>query len=515
MRTHAASSSFAAVTALALLATFTVGGCGGHQVEQKPLHADLPLHVLSTPPKAKGKATAREGAPAPLSQKESVIQRPTRKTLPSGLSVAVLESHALPIVQLRVLIHAGNGYGAPAVAEVTADLLKDGGAGAWTSAEVLRRVETMGGDLGVSVRTDATVLSIAVPKDKLKEALAILGEVVGAPRFDAAELGKLKERLVDEAESRARQSGGFTAQRVAFSTFYTGPYGHYDVLASEVKKVTAKDVADFHKKFFVAKNMEVVVAGDVEPDAATSEVAKAFGKLRADAAPDVAFPAPRPAEKRRVIIADRPKSVQSDIYVVGVAPERKSPKFPAMRVANQVLGGGVAGRLFADVRESRSLAYSTGSQIIDVAHGPMLTFATAGTQSGKTVDAVQGLLDNLGKMQSGVTATENDGARRYLADIFAVRLETLGALADLYVAKDTIGLPDEYYDGYKKELREMSIEATNAAAKELFDPEHVVIIVAGDASVIAEGLRKFGEVTVTNPEADFAVTRTLPAATAQ
>jgi len=467
---------------------------------------------MAGPTKAKGTSQTRESPPSPLTQKESVIPKPTRKTLPSGLSVAVLESHALPIVQLRVLVHAGNGYGAPAVAEVTADLLKDGGAGNMTSAEVLRRVETMGGDLSVDVRTDATVLSLAVPKDKMKEALSILGEVTTTPRFDGTELGKLKERLIDEADSRARQSGGFMAQRLAFSTFYTGPYGHYDVLSSEVKKVSAKDVADFHKKFYVAKNVEVVVAGDFDTEGATNEVSKAFGKLRAEAAPEVTFPAPKAADKRRVIVADRPKSVQSDIYVVGLAPERKSPKYPAMRVANQVLGGGVAGRLFADVRESRSLAYSTGSQIVDVAHGPMLTFATAGTQTPKTVDAVQGLLDNLGKMQSGVTATENDGARRYLADIFAVRLETLGALADLYVAKDTIGLPDDYYDGYKKELRETTIEATNSEAKELFDPDHVVIIVAGDASVIGEGLRKFGEVTVMNPEADFAIVKTLPAA---
>jgi predicted Zn-dependent peptidase len=283
------------------------------------------------------------------------------------------------------------------------------------------------------------------------------------------------------------------------------------VLASEVTKVSARDVQDFHRKFYVAKNMEVVVAGDVEPAVATTEVARAFGRVRGDAAPEVSFPPPKAPEKRRVLIANRPKSVQSDIYVVGVAPERKSPKFPSMRVANQVLGGGVAGRLFADVRESRSLAYSTGSQLIDVAHGPMLTFATAGTQTAKTVDAVQGLLDNLGKMRSGVTGTENDGARRFLADIFAVRLETLGALADLYVAKDTLGLPDDYYDGYRKELREMTVEQTNASAKELFDPEHVLVIVAGDASKIAEGLRKLGDVTVVDPEADFAVTKTLTA----
>jgi predicted Zn-dependent peptidase len=215
----------------------------------------------------------------------------------------------------------------------------------------------------------------------------------------------------------------------------------------------------------------------------------------------------------RVFVAYRAMSVLSDVYVVGLAPERQTPMYPALRVANQVLGGGVQGRLFADVRESRSLAYSTGSSIVEVAHGQMMTFATAGTQTPKTVDAVQGILDNLDKIRNGgATDSENEASRRYLADIFAVRLETLGALADLYVGKDTLGLDDDYYDKYRAALREMKTDATNAAAKTLFDPATSVIIVAGDASQIAEGLRKFGEVTIVDPEKDFAVVKTLPAA---
>jgi predicted Zn-dependent peptidase len=495
-------------------APFASNGCGGDKPPPTTPHADLPLHVLATPPKQAGPKTQdREAPPGPLASKDATIPKPARTTLPSGLGVAVIESHALPIAQIRVLVHAGNGYGAPAVARVTADMLKDGGTRSMSSADLLRRVETLGADLGVDVRTDATVLSLAVPKDKLGEALSIMGEVVSAPRFDQGELKKLKDRLVDESESRARQSGGFMATRLAFATVYQGPYSRYDVLASEVKNVSAKDVTDFHKKMFVAKNMEVIVAGDVDAKDTQEAVKKAFSQLSGDKPQDATFPAVAGPLKRRVIVADRPKSVQSDVYVVGLAPERQTPAYPALRVANQVLGGGVQGRLFADVRESRSLAYSTGSSIVEVAHQQMMTFATAGTQTPKTMDAVQGILDNLDKIRNGtITDSENEGARRYLADIFAVRLETLGALADLYISKDTLGLDDDYYDKYRAALRDMKAPDASAAAKDLFDPAHSVIIVAGDASQIAEGLRKFGEVTVVDPEKDFAVVKTLPAA---
>ena len=81
-----------------------------------------------------------------------------------------------------------------------------------------------------------------------------------------------------------------------------------------------------------------------------------------------------------------------------VAPPRSSQDYPDLSVANQVLGGGVASRLFGDVREQRSLAYSTGSRILEVAQGKEPIFAYAGTATKKTGLAVQGILENLDKM---------------------------------------------------------------------------------------------------------------------
>ena len=47
------------------------------------------------------------------------------------------------------------------LANMTARMLKDGGAGRWSSKDLLAKVETLGGDLAIEVGPDSTVLSLA------------------------------------------------------------------------------------------------------------------------------------------------------------------------------------------------------------------------------------------------------------------------------------------------------------------------------------------------------------------
>jgi zinc protease len=354
---------------------------------------------------------------------------------------------------------------------------------------------------------------MGVTKQNLGEALELLSEVVREPRFDPTELGKLKARASDEASEKARGDGSWTATRVMFHELFPpgSPYATYEATSDEIAKVTGAEVAAFHRRFYVPKATLVVVAGDVDPAAARAAVDRSFGAWQGGASPALDFPAPRPLTKRRVIVANRPKSSQSDIYVVSIAPERKSAEWPAVRVANQVLGGGPGARLFQDVREQRSLAYSTRSTTLELAHGGVPVLAYAGTQTPKTADAVQGILDNLDRIaKEAPSASEVDGARRFLSDIFAVRMETLGAIGDMVVLAHTLGLPDGYWDQYRRAVRETTPEAAGHAARDVFHPEGALVVVAGDADVIAAPLARFGEVTVVDPEHDFAVVKTMP-----
>lgn len=491
-----------------------LSACGAHQASFGPKKVEIPIGD-TTPRTKNGVPIKREAPPSPLASKDSPFPKTQRTTLPSGTDLVVAKAGALPIVQVRVLVRAGANYAQPGAAEICAEMLKDGGSRSMTSAQLLEKLESLGASLGVDTDMDKTVFSIAVLKEKLDPALAILGEMITAPRFDDGELQKLKARLTDDADDNAKADGQWMAMRVAHRELFSdkNPYAVYDLLPSEIAKITGQTIRDFHKRFYVAKNVELVLVGDVEQAQGETLAKKHFGSLGAGEPPKVEFPASIPPAKRRVVVVNRPKSAQSEVFVMSLAPVRTSADWPEMRVANQVLGGGPASRLFNDVREQRSLAYSTNSQIMELAHGNQPHYAYAGTKTPSTFAAVQGLLENLDKMSAvPISEGELSSARRFLSDIFAVRVETIGSIANLLVTQDALGLGDGYWDKYREAVRGVDAARARGAAKKLFGSQKVVIVVAGDADAIQADLAKLGEVVVVDPTKDFATTSTLPPA---
>jgi predicted Zn-dependent peptidase len=462
---------------------------------------------------------ARESPPESGPARETPFPKIEHQDLANGLALDVVQAHTLPIVQIRVLVKSGGAADGDntGLASITAKMLKDGGAGRYASKDLLAKIETLGADLGIEVGPDSTVLSLAVAKAHFDEAVDLLGTVTREPRFDDQEFGKLKKRQVQKLADKAKSSGTWAATMLLWRELYrlpTGlhPYASYDAVPSELAKITTQTCRDFYKKNFTPKNTEIVVGGDIDSDTARKSVERAFGTWKGADAPTLTFAEATPPEHPKILLADRPKSAQSDIYVGTLGPTRKDESWTAVKVANQILGGGVSGRLFLDVREKRSLAYNTRSSVGELARGPVPITAYAGTQTAKTGLAVQALLDNLKRISTDAPSDDElNTARRYLSDIFAVRMETIGSVADMVVSLKVLGLPDDYYDEYRKEIRTVSGDQSLKAIGEHVREGHTIIAVAGDAERIGPVLSHFGEVIVYNPEKEFERVRTIPA----
>ncbi len=494
----------------------TAIGCGGSNAASfGPGKVDIPVSDGTSKGKTKKTTSTREAPPPSGAAKEAPFPTVARSKLPNGLGVDVVTSRALPVVQVRVLVRAGAGFAAPGVGQVTAQLLKDGGTRSLSSAELLRRVETLGANLSIHCDMDGTVLALALTKDQLDAGLGLLSQVVREPRFDDGELKKTKARMTDDAEDVARSSGSWTAMWLVFRELFPEkhPYATYGLLPSHIAKIDGTLVRDFHRRFYVPKATTLVLAGDIDEAQGKELATKHFGAWTGGDPPKIEFGEPTPPKTTKVLVAHRPKSVQSDVFVAMLAPERRSDVWPHVRVANQVLGGGVASRLFADVREQRSLAYRTNAQIHELSHGKQPVVLYAGTQTNKTPDAVAGLLENVARMTSSPpTSEETTTARRYLSDIFAIRMETIGAIAEMVVTQELLGLPDGYWDAYKKALRATEPDDVKTAATTLYGAPNLLISVAGDADAIAPALAKYGDVTVVDAEKEFKVVKNIPQA---
>jgi zinc protease len=469
--------------------------------------------------------------PAPLPGKDPLNDPPAsgitpsasfptiaRRTLASGLEIAVVSRKTLPIIELRLLFRSGMASDGvkPGVAAVAGELTKAGGAGPWNAEALLERAESLGADLSVLTDRDSTRIALGVTTPDLEPALDILSAVAMKPRFDPKEFTKLRTREVEQASSAAKSSAGYAAAMILYRELFDvptaiHPYSRYHALPAELAKLTLADCKAWHKQHMTPKNAILIAAGDIDPDQLAKAAERAFAGWQGEKPEAPRFIEPMPEAERHLYLVDRPGSGQAQVMVGRLGPERQTPDWPSLAVLNQVLGGGVAGRLFLDVREKRSLAYSTGSSIEEPAHSPVPIVLSAGTQTNKAPQAVQALLDNLQRMgQNPPSPAEIETASRYLSDSFLFKTETAGALAEMTAKLSVLSLPDDYYDEYRRAVRTIDGATAVAKAGKFFSGDHVVIVVAGDAEKLSQRLTHFAKVIIVDPQKGFVPGRMLP-----
>lgn len=437
--------------------------------------------------------------------------------LATGLEVRTVERHNLPIVELRLVMLSGSASDGdkPGVAVVAGELLKAGGAGPWDARQLLEHAESLGANLSVVTDRDSTTVSISVTTKNLQPALDVIAALVQKPRFAPVEFTKLRQREIERVSSLSRTDPGWIASMVMFRELYelpTGvhPYARFDTTAADLAKLTLEDCRAWYRTHVTPRNATLVIAGDVTPDTARAAAERAFGAWKGGTPPRPSYTAPVLPKQRTIFVVDRPESPQSQIFVVTLGPERSSEEWAALRTTNQILGGGVAGRLFLDVREKRSLAYSTGSRVEEVANGPVPVLLSAGTQTPKAGLTVQALLEHVDRLAKGAPDEDETAvATRYLADSFLITMESIGAVASMTARLKVLSLPDDYYDDYRARVRSIEPGSVRAVSQRYFDSARTLIVAAGDAKRIAAPLSHFGPVKVIDPGQGFVVKSTV------
>ena len=484
----------------------------------------------NAPPKPAGPA-APPAPPASPARTDPLAEAPPRgitpdapfprivhRELANGLKLRIVPRKAYPVVEFRLIVFSGQASDEqqPGLAAVAGEMLKAGGAGPWGARELVDQAESLGADLNVLTDRDSTRVTLGVTTANVNAALDLLGAVAQRPRFSPVEFGKLRQREIERVKSSARASAGWAASMVLYRELYElptsiHPYARYDALPADFEKLTLEQVRSWHRRHFTPRNAVLVIAGDVDPGAIEKSVAEVFKGWKGERPAPTSFSDPMPDPEQTLFVVDRPGSGQSQVYVGMLGPERQSEDWTALVATNQILGGGVSGRLFMDVREKRSLAYSTGSSVEEPAHARVPIVLSAGTQTAKTALAVKALLENLEKIgKTAPSDAELETASRYLSDSFLFRMETAGAIAELTTRLAVLDLPDDYYDEYRKAVRKLDATRVGKTAERYFQPKGAVVVVAGDASKIAKPLTHFGKVTIIDPEQGFAVGQQLP-----
>lgn len=419
-------------------------------------------------------------------------------TTSSGLALNTVHFGQLPIVYLRLTIRSGSSTDPddlPGVAHFVSQMLKEG-TRRRTSAQIAEEIEFLGADLVVGDDEENLYVMVRALSEHLDEAMELLADVVRNPRFREGELRRLKARELDRLRLSARQPR-YLARRTIYRELYgEHPYAVTDTNPDAVGRMRRSDLQSWHRANVVPSNSFLVAVGNVDPAAVQSAAEEHFRGWRNRAVAETTYADPPQRTSRSVIIVDRPSSEQSTIYVGNLALSRNSDDYVPLRVANQVLGGSAASRLFMDLREQRSLtygAYSVVGERIQVA--PFIAYARV--RNEVTEAAVAGFMEHLDRIVAEeAPAEEIVNAQRYLSDSFPLQIETASRIAFMIEELRVYGLADDYWDGYRSAIRAVTPAQAHAAARAYIRPSQGLIVAVGRATEIVEPLRRYGPVRV-------------------
>ena len=432
-----------------------------------------------------------------------VLPKAQEATLSNGLRVALLEDHKIPTFSLQLLL-TGGGLDDPAdqrgVAMVTASLLREGTTQR-TSRQIAEQLATLGGFFSASASPSSgeTSISMGGLSDKADQILAIAADVVRNPAFPDAELAKYKSRFLSQLQQQ-RATPAFVAQEEFMRAVYGTHPGSFVVPQENVlRALTRADLASYHKAHYMPNNGIVLAYGDFKLGDLVQKLERAFGDWPKGQARTISLPALTPPGKSRVLLVDRPGSVQTSLWLGGLGIERRSDDYFAVLVMNHILGGGPASRLFVNLREKKGYTYGVYS-VFNGSRFPGVMLASMDVRTDVTDPALQDLAAELRRMGSEpVPEDELKNAKRALIGGFALSLDSPQTLISNLATQKIYNLPPDYWDAYPQRVEAITAADVQRVAKKYYDAGKLQIVAVGDGAAVKQVLEKYG--TVETPAA--------------
>jgi zinc protease len=422
-------------------------------------------------------------------------------TLPSGAGVWLVESPAVPMVDVRIDFDAG-GRRDPApqagLAAASAAMMGKGvhaaaaggpaGAGAYDAALDENALGEAWADLGASFggadggdRVSFSLRSLTYP-DLLARAAALAARQLAEPAFPADVWTQERERLaaaLREANTRPATIAGRTFNQAVFGSH---PYGH-DTDEQTLARIAVADLQAWHARYLQSCRAKVSIVGAVTRAQADALATQLLARLPTAGAggcaplPPVPEVQPLAAAVEKSIPFD---SAQAHVLIGQPGFRRDDPDFFALTVGNYTLGGGgFVSRLTTEVREKRALSYSVYSYFNPGLHAGAFTLGLQ-TRPDQAAQAVQVARETVRRfVAEGPTEAELKAAKDNLIGGFALRIDSNRKLLDNVANIAAHGLPLDYLDTWTQQVAKVTVADIKAAFARTLQPERMVTVVVG------------------------------------
>jgi predicted Zn-dependent peptidase len=446
---------------------------------------------------------------APVSNEVLKIKlpRPVERQLSNGIRLLVLESHRAPTISLTLNIPSSSlrdPAGLPGVAEATAALMTLG-----TTTRQARQIADALAEIGATLSVgggggggrggrggggaDGTI-SLSSMTENFDAALAILEDVLLHPSFPADEIERWKTRQRSALEQAATNPTTL-GQEAMLLALYPNDARHVTrITADSLNRITRDHLVEHYKKYFVPSGELAGISGDITPRDAVAKIEKALSGWKGGPIEKLKLPIEPPIAAKKVILVNRPGSVQTYLALANRAIDRTDPDYIACMVMNQVLGSGPAARLFRIIREEKGYTYGVSSSFSATRYLQHFSSALS-VRTEVTEGALTDMLKEFREIRDvAVPKGEFEGAKRSLVASFALGLENPTGILSRWLQQREYGLPEDYWDTYPEKVMAVTVQDVQRVARKYVPYDNIQIVAVGDGAKIRDSLAKFGPV---------------------
>ena len=331
--------------------------------------------------------------------------------------------------------------------------------------------------LTMDSKSDYSFINISCLSENLDDSLETMTKIMRDPLFSGLKIDGIKKQMNRRRES-AEDDSIQVAHDACFEIFFKDtPYGSSMFGTEEsVKAIKKKDIENFYKSHFVARNMVVVCTSNLEEEEISKLVEKYFIKFPAGT---LSEPEPLtinpPSEKSHSLERDTEQTLASYAFPL---PRINARNLILAYMLENLLGKGFNSRLWP-LRQKEKLAYLVNSRANQLKEGGFIEayLETENSKKDLAMDALNKVLLEL--YEEGVSEKELQVTKTNSKANFLRNNETKNVRSITIAYFEALGVGYDFINRYFSEIDATSLEEFNAYIKEMLNPEKGISIAVG------------------------------------
>jgi predicted Zn-dependent peptidase len=449
-------------------------------------------------------AYAAERAHLPLPKPDDLKYRPIhfappraeRVLLDNGIILYVFEDSELPLLNISAVIRTGSNYdpvGKEGLAELTGAVMRTGGTDALSGNAVDEALDFFAGSLHISMNRDSGLINLSILKKDLDAGLNIFSQIITKPAFEENKLKLATDLKIEELRRIADDPKKLAFREFKRVLFKNNPAGRFPSTSS-VKNIKRDDLIEFHRRFFYPENIIISVTGDISKEEAIAKIKQYLGSWNASRK-NYVIPSIPVKQKGHIYFLYK-NTPQSIIICANFAPGKREPDAYPFEVLDFIVGsGGFKSRIFQEIRNSRGLAYSTGSFYTKRSeYGVFGAYAiTESDSTAKVLSLLRSIVEDA-RIKS-VDKKELEWATKSINNNFIFSFQSADQIARQQLMIEYDKLPPDYLATYRDKIAKVQPEELKRVAMEYLSPDETVTFILGNESAYNQVLTTFGNVS--------------------